>query len=130
MAGISFNSNRLPAWNLKRRAYTYHPKVRTFARLSSSRRILNFVGDPGGSLTLFEASRLLLRNSAAPFRSAGHLAFSPRPYQFVPLIMALRQSPVRLLVADDMGVGKTIEAGMIARQLLDRGVAGRPSWSC
>ncbi|MBV8356377.1 MAG: DEAD/DEAH box helicase [Deltaproteobacteria bacterium] len=83
------------------------------------------IGDPAGSLALFEASRLLLRNSAAPFRSAGHLSFVPRPYQFVPLIMALRQSPIRLLIADDVGVGKTIEAGMIARELLDRGIARR-----
>ena len=31
------------------------------------------------------------------------------------------QDPVRLLVADDVGVGKTIEAGLIVRELLDRG---------
>jgi len=39
--------------------------------------------------------------------------------------MALRLDPVRLLIADDVGVGKTIEAGMIARELLDRGVVRR-----
>jgi SNF2 family DNA or RNA helicase len=39
--------------------------------------------------------------------------------------MALRLDPVRLLIADDVGVGKTIEAGMIARELLDRGIAKR-----
>jgi SNF2 family DNA or RNA helicase len=43
----------------------------------------------------------------------------------MPLIMALRLDPVRLLIADDVGVGKTIEAGMIARELLDRGIARR-----
>jgi superfamily II DNA or RNA helicase len=51
----------------------------------------------------------------------GRIAVRPRPYQFVPLIMALRLDPVRLLIADDVGIGKTIEAGMIARELLDRG---------
>ena len=35
--------------------------------------------------------------------------------------MALRLDPVRLLIADDVGVGKTIEALLIARELLDRG---------
>ena len=55
----------------------------------------------------------------------GRLSVAPRPYQFVPLIMALRMDPVRLLIADDVGVGKTIEASMIARELLDRGVINR-----
>jgi hypothetical protein len=39
------------------------------------------VGDPTGSLALFETSRLLLRGSAAPLRSAGHFAFVPCPYE-------------------------------------------------
>ena len=39
--------------------------------------------------------------------------------------MALRLDPVRLLIADDVGVGKTIEAAMIARELLDRGAVRR-----
>ncbi|MGI8424413.1 MAG: hypothetical protein ACR2NO_09950, partial [Chloroflexota bacterium] len=30
-----------------------------------------------------------------PFRSLGHLAFTPRPYQYVPLLMSLRLDPVR-----------------------------------
>jgi len=55
------------------------------------------VGDPTASRILFDAARLLLRSSAAPFRCAGRLSFNPRPYQFVPLIMALRLDPVRVL---------------------------------
>ncbi len=35
--------------------------------------------------------------------------------------MALRLDPVRLLIADDVGVGKTIEALLVARELWDRG---------
>ncbi len=83
------------------------------------------IGDPTSSRLLFDATRLLLRSSAAPFRCAGRLSLSPRPYQFVPLIMALRLDPVRLLIADDVGVGKTIEAAMIGRELLDRGAIRR-----
>jgi SNF2 family DNA or RNA helicase len=57
--------------------------------------------------------------------SAASVVFSarPRPYQFVPLIMALKLDTVRMLIADDVGVGKTIEAALIARELLDRGDA-------
>ncbi len=74
---------------------------------------------------LMDAARLLLRDGAAPFRSFGHISVRPRPYQLVPLLMALRLETVRLLIADDVGVGKTIEAGLIARELLDRGDARR-----
>jgi superfamily II DNA or RNA helicase len=70
---------------------------------------------------LRDALLLSLRRGAGPFRSFGNLAFEPRAYQLVPLLMALRQDPVRLLIADDVGIGKTIEAGLIARELYDRG---------
>ena len=87
-------------------------------------------GDFTGGLLLRDAVRLGLRSGAGPFRSMGRLSVAPRPYQFVPLIMALRLNPVRLLVADDVGVGKTIETAMIARELLDRGLVGRVGVLC
>jgi superfamily II DNA or RNA helicase len=87
-------------------------------------------GDATGGLLLRDAARLAIRNGAAPFRSLGRIAVTPRPYQFVPLIMALRLDPVRLLLADDVGVGKTIEAAMIARELLDRGFARQLAVLC
>ena len=68
--------------------------------------------------------------SAGPFRSFGHIAVEPRPYQLVPLLMALKLDPVRLLIADDVGIGKTIEAGLIARELLDRGEIQRLAVLC
>ncbi|QNP51461.1 helicase-related protein [Hymenobacter qilianensis] len=71
---------------------------------------------------LYNAARLSFRSGAGPFRSLARLSFRPRSYQLVPLIMALRQAPdaVRLLVADDVGVGKTIEAILIIKELLER----------
>jgi superfamily II DNA or RNA helicase len=70
---------------------------------------------------LADALRLSLRRGAGPFRSAARLAFEPRPYQLVPLLMALRLPTVRLMIADDVGIGKTIEAALILRELIDRG---------
>ncbi|MCC5816730.1 MAG: DEAD/DEAH box helicase family protein [Leptospira sp.] len=70
----------------------------------------------------FQAFRLLLRDGTAPFRSFGKIGITPRIYQLVPLLMALRQEIVRLFIADDVGVGKTIEAGLVARELLDRNI--------
>src|ERR1700730_6040607 len=74
-----------------------------------------------GARLLSEALQLSLRRGAGPFRSAARLGFEPRAYQLVPLLMALRLNVVRLLIADDVGIGKTIEAGLILRELYDRG---------
>src|SRR5690606_12618052 len=82
------------------------------------------------ALLLRDALLLSLRRGAGPFRSFGNLAFEPRAYQLVPLLMALRLETVRLLIADDVGIGKTIEAGLIARELYDRGEVARFTVLC
>ena len=42
------------------------------------------------------------------------------PFQFKPILRLLRADRPRLLVADDVGVGKTIEAGLILKELSTR----------
>ncbi|MEW6230430.1 MAG: DEAD/DEAH box helicase, partial [Bacillota bacterium] len=79
------------------------------------------LSDAAGAHLLWQSARLTLREGASPFRSLGRISIRPKTYQFVPLLMALRLDPVRLLIADDVGVGKTIEALLIARELWDRG---------
>jgi len=88
------------------------------------------VGDFFSARMLRDAVRLGFRNSAGPFRSFARLAVDPRPYQLVPLLMALKLEPIRLLIADDVGIGKTIEAGLVARELIDRGEVGRLAVLC
>jgi superfamily II DNA or RNA helicase len=79
---------------------------------------------------LRDALRLSLRRGAGPFRGAGRINFEPRAYQLAPLLMALRQETVRLLIADDVGIGKTIEAGLILREFIDRGEIDRFTVLC
>ncbi|MBI3273377.1 MAG: DEAD/DEAH box helicase [Planctomycetes bacterium] len=88
------------------------------------------VGDFRSCHLLRDAIRLGFRSSAGPFRSFARIAVEPRPYQLVPLLMALKLDPVRLLIADDVGIGKTVEAGLIARELLDRGEVQRLAVLC
>ena len=52
----------------------------------------------------------------APFRAGIRID----AYQLEPLRKALRLPRVNLFIADDVGLGKTIEAGLIARELLLR----------
>ncbi|MGD7293764.1 SNF2-related protein [Ralstonia pseudosolanacearum] len=78
------------------------------------------LGDFSTARLLYDAARLAFRNGAGPFRCLAKLSFRPRSYQMVPLIMALRQERTRLLIADDVGVGKTVESLLIVRELLER----------
>src|SRR5438034_10494815 len=87
-------------------------------------------GDYRSCRLLRDAVRLGFRSSAGPFRAFARIAVEPRPYQLVPLLLALRLDPVRLLIADDVGIGKTIEACLIARELLDRGEVRRLAVLC
>lgn len=80
--------------------------------------------DMGNQLScglLRDAVRLGFRSGAGPFRALARIAVEPRPYQLVPLLMALKLDPVRMLIADDVGIGKTVEACLVARELIDRG---------
>lgn len=87
-------------------------------------------GTQSAGLLLRDALMLKLRAGAGPFRSFGNIAIEPRAYQLVPLMMALKLPSIRLLIADDVGIGKTIEAGLIAREMLDRGEIQRLSVLC
>jgi hypothetical protein len=46
-------------------------------------------------------------------------------YQLVPVLRAIRMSRVRLLLADSVGLGKTIQAGLVLTELMARRLAHR-----
>ena len=74
---------------------------------------------------LLAAFRLALIHGAAPLVSLQRSRVIPKDYQMVPVVMALRQPRVRMLIADDVGLGKTIEAGLIVTELMARGLGNR-----
>lgn len=90
------------------------------------------LGDYRSAQLLRDATILGARNSAAAIRCFSRINVEPRSYQLVPLLMALKspEERIRLLIADGVGVGKTIEALLIARELWDRGEVSRIAVLC
>ncbi|WP_374196934.1 SNF2-related protein [Streptomyces sp. ISL-100] len=66
------------------------------------------------------------KNLQAPFRSG----VAVEPYQLEPVSRAVGAPRVNLLLADDVGLGKTIEAGLVVQELLLRGRARRVMVVC
>ncbi|MDQ1252231.1 MAG: hypothetical protein QG646_1349, partial [Euryarchaeota archaeon] len=67
------------------------------------------------------ASSADIRVLQAPFRSGIQI----EDYQLDPLVRAIQMPRVNLLIADDVGMGKTIESGLIIQELLIRHRARR-----
>ena len=60
------------------------------------------------------------REGHEPIASPFHGGIRVEDFQLVPLLKALRMPRVSLLIADDVGLGKTVEAGLILTELLLR----------
>lgn len=63
---------------------------------------------------------LLEEGADLPLVSPWASAIQIEPYQLTPLLKALNMPRVSLLLADDVGLGKTIQAGLIATELIIR----------
>lgn len=62
------------------------------------------------------ASSADVRNIQSPFRSGIDI----EDYQLDPVVRAIQMPRVNLLIADDVGLGKTIETGLVAQELILR----------
>src|ERR1019366_106471 len=62
------------------------------------------------------ASTADVRSIQSPFRSGIDI----EDYQLDPVVRAIQMPRVNLLIADDVGLGKTIEAGMVVSELIIR----------
>ncbi|EFO80003.1 helicase [Oscillochloris trichoides DG-6] len=80
-------------------------------------------GEHGLDITAFRA-RLTAARLANPLIDTLYALHSARitfiPFQFKPLLRLIRSDQPRLLIADEVGVGKTIEAGLILKELQSR----------
>ncbi|WP_201352068.1 DISARM system SNF2-like helicase DrmD [Hydrogenimonas urashimensis] len=85
------------------------PKLTGFDDTERLETFLDAVG--WGAVT--NADRNFLQ---APFRSG----IAIEDYQLDPLVRSIDMSRVTLLIADDVGLGKTIEAGLVVQELLVR----------
>jgi superfamily II DNA or RNA helicase len=59
-------------------------------------------------------------DSAACLSSPFHAAIQTEDYQLYPLLKAMAMPRISLLISDDVGLGKTIEAGLILSELIQR----------
>ncbi|MGO2135995.1 MAG: helicase-related protein [Marinobacter sp.] len=76
----------------------------------------------------FEKSRLFIETQLRQITPADdrihlghHAAMDPVPYQLDPALQALKQNRQRILIADAVGLGKTLEAGILMTELMRRG---------
>lgn len=78
-------------------------------------------GDLSAQRLLLRAYQFDLIHGSAPFLSLHRSSVVPYNYQLVPLVLALERPNTRMLIGDDVGLGKTIEAGLIISELIQRG---------
>jgi ATP-dependent helicase HepA len=97
------------------KAVYYESQLRALAEKTEDRRTLT-ADEMHAHLTSLQ----LLSPSTANLYSlrSGRIAFVP--YQYRPVLKLIRSDRPRLLIADEVGVGKTIEAGLIIKELRAR----------
>ena len=82
---------------------------------------LDFAGDPEAVLAIAEAWRLIYGHQFNPVFASETSRIDPLPHQRVAVYeRMLLQDPLRFLLADDAGAGKTIMTGLYVREMLSR----------
>lgn len=102
-------------WDLERNARVLDPAAVQLVRDASPGLI-------DTKLHLAAAFRATPTTTRRPL-TLGRAAIDDLTFQHLPVQRALAQDRVRLLIADDVGLGKTLEAGLITSELALRGRA-------
>ncbi|MFD0619693.1 DEAD/DEAH box helicase [Paenibacillus sp. GCM10027629] len=80
----------------------------------------------GASLEHFRlhlrAHEIQLQRGFDRLRCLDHIFFEPKPWQIEAALKVLREMRGSAILADEVGLGKTIEAGLIIKELLHRGM--------
>ena len=117
ISGITKDKEARFIWNIEDDAQVLNPAdIVLVADISS--------GLIDTKLHLEAAFRNTPTTSTQPL-TLGQAAIDDLKFQHLPVEMALAQDRVRLLIADDLGLGKTLEAGLITSELALRGRADR-----
>ncbi|MGW4272142.1 hypothetical protein ACWEGQ_07190 [Streptomyces seoulensis] len=107
------------------RRLTVLPSQEPTLRPEAATRLRFEPGNPIRLNELHDALALTMAHGRGDLLAVEHGRIDVEPYQLVPVLVAMRQPRVRLLVADDVGLGKTIEAGLVLMELARRGRADR-----
>lgn len=87
---------------------------------------LDFGADPGVVAAVAEAHRLAHGHRFNPAFAAEISSVDPLPHQRIAVYEhMLKHSPLRFLLADDAGAGKTIMTGLYLREMVARGLLAR-----
>ena len=109
----------LPQMGLERSILVPFDRIEPIARPAGPRVVR--------TVTWRRACRALIAGDGPPgsLRAARSAQIDLLPHQLEPAMAILRGLGTRILLADEVGLGKTIQAGLIASELLVRGVISR-----
>jgi SNF2 family DNA or RNA helicase len=112
------------------RTLTVVPELEDGLRIQPSQPLRFAVGNPIRLQQLHDALRLTMAHGRGDLVALEHGRIELEAYQLIPVLKALRLPRARLLIADDVGLGKTIEAGLVMLELARRGRAARVLVAC
>ncbi|HEY2153711.1 MAG TPA: SNF2-related protein, partial [Vicinamibacterales bacterium] len=118
-AVVTLTGTTAPNAGLERRILTPFDVVEDIPRNRGSRVV--------GPRRWRRALRALVAGNTPPggLRAAADARIDMLPFQLEPVLAVLRGLGTRLLLADEVGLGKTIQAGLIASELRARGAVDR-----
>ncbi|MDE0271543.1 MAG: helicase-related protein [Gammaproteobacteria bacterium] len=97
------------------------PPLATMSPISAPATALDFAGEPQAAMLVCEAHRLAYGHQFNPAFASETARIDPLPHQRIAVYeRMLLQEPLRFLLADDAGAGKTIMSGLYIREMLSR----------